>query len=201
MTGTATVGIPAAFREAMVADAEGRPVPRGELGELCVRGHGILLGYYKKTEATKNAFHPGGWFRTGDLARQDENGWFFYLGRMKDMVKRSGENVSATEVESVLRGVEGILEAAVLPVPDELRGEEVKAYLLLNEGLAAKDVPPERIYAHCEKNLAKFKIPRFLEYVTEFPRTPSLKIKKSSLIAAKGDLRAGSYDRDEKRWR
>jgi acyl-CoA synthetase (AMP-forming)/AMP-acid ligase II len=201
MTGTATVGIPAAFREAMVADAEGRPVPRGELGELCVRGHGILLGYYKKTEATKNAFHPGGWFRTGDLARQDENGWFFYLGRMKDMVKRSGENVSATEVESVLRGVEGILEAAVLPVPDELRGEEVKAYLLLNEGLAAKDVPPERIYAHCEKNLAKFKIPRFLEYVTEFPRTPSLKIKKSSLIAAKGDLRAGAYDRDEKRWR
>ena len=201
MTGTATVGIPAAFREAMVSDAEGRPVPRGELGELCVRGHGILIGYYNKPEASAKAFHPGGWFRTGDLARQDENGWFFYLGRMKDMVKRSGENISATEVEAVLRGVEGVIEAAVLPVPDELRGEEVKAYLMVGEGKGAKDVPPETIYAHCEKNLAKFKIPRYLEYVAEFPRTPSLKIKKSSLIAAKPDLRVGSYDRQEKIWR
>jgi len=201
MTGTGTVGIPCAFREAMVADSEGRPVKRGELGELCVRGHGILVGYYRKPEATAKAFFPGGWFRTGDLARQDENGWFFYLGRMKDMVKRSGENVSATEVEAVLRGVDGIMEAAVLPVPDDLRGEEVKAYLLLAEGRSAKDVPPEVVYAHCDKNLARFKIPRYLEYVTEFPRTPSLKIKKSSLIAAKPDLRGGSYDRDEKRWR
>ncbi|MFO0996829.1 MAG: class I adenylate-forming enzyme family protein [Alphaproteobacteria bacterium] len=201
MTGTGTVGTPVAFREAMVADPEGHEVKRGELGELCVRGHGILLGYYKKPEASAKAFHPGGWFRTGDLARHDPDGWFYYLGRMKDMVKRSGENVSATEVEGVLRGVEDVLEAAVLPVPDDLRGEEVKAYLLLSPDKTAKDVPPEVVIAHCEKNLARFKIPRYLEYVTEFPRTPSLKIKKSALIAAKLDLRVGSYDRVDKIWR
>ncbi len=116
---------------------------RGEVGELCIRGAGILQGYFNKPEANANAFHPGGWFRTGDTARHDPDGWFYYLGRIKDMVKRSGENVSAIEVEGVLRGVDGVMEAAVLPVPDELRGEEVKAYLLLAPGKTAKDVPPE----------------------------------------------------------
>jgi acyl-CoA synthetase (AMP-forming)/AMP-acid ligase II len=201
MTGSGTVGTPVAFREAMVADAEGNPVPRGEVGELCIRGAGILQGYFNKPEANAKSFHPGGWFRTGDTARHDPDGWFYYLGRIKDMVKRSGENVSAVEVEGVLRGVDGVMEAAVLPVLDELRGEEVKAYLLLAPGKTAKDVTPEQVVAHCEKNLAKFKIPRYLEYVTEFPRTPSLKIKKSALIAAKPDLRVGSYDRAEKTWR
>lgn len=201
MTGTGTVGLPAAFREAMVADSQGRPVPDGELGELCVRGIGMLQGYYKKPEATAAAFHEGQWFRTGDLGRRSPEGWFWYLGRMKDMVKRSGENVSATEVEAVLRGVDGLMEAAVLPVPDPLRGEEVKAYLLLAEGRTRDDVPPEAVLSHCAKNLAKFKIPRYLEYVSEFPRTPSLKIKKSALIAAKPDLTVGSYDAAEKIWR
>ena len=201
MTGTGTVGLPAAFREAMVADPQGRPVPDGELGELCVRGIGILQGYYNKPEATTSAFHEGGWFRTGDLGRRNAEGWFWYLGRMKDMVKRSGENVSATEVEAVLRGVDGVMEAAVLPVPDPLRGEEVKAYLLLADGRSNEDVTPESVVAHCAKNLARFKIPRYLEYVTEFPRTPSLKIKKSALIAAKSDLRIGSYDCTDKIWR
>lgn len=201
MTGTGTVGIPAAFRETMVADPQGKAVADGELGELCVRGIGMFQGYYNKAEATKSAFHADGWFRTGDLGRRSPEGWFWYLGRMKDMVKRSGENVSATEVEAVLRGVDGVLEAAVLPVPDTLRGEEVKAYLLLEEGRTKDDVSPASIGAHCAQNLAKFKIPRYLEYVTEFPRTPSLKIKKSALIAAKPDLRIGSYDCSEKVWR
>ncbi|MGE0096587.1 MAG: class I adenylate-forming enzyme family protein [Alphaproteobacteria bacterium] len=201
MTGKASVGIPAAFREVMVADENGKEVPPGQEGELCVRGPGILLGYYNKPEANAKAFHPGGWFRTGDAARKDEAGWFYYLGRRKDMVKRAGENISAVEVEGVLRGLPDVLEAAVLPVPDETRGEEVKAYLLLRPGKTQKDVPPEAVLAHCEKNLARFKIPRYLEYVTEFPRTPSLKIKKSSLIAAKPDLRVGAHDRVDGVWR
>ncbi|MBM3596922.1 MAG: ATP-dependent acyl-CoA ligase [Alphaproteobacteria bacterium] len=206
MTGSGTVGIPVAFREVKVLDAEGREVPRGEVGELCVRSKpgaptSILLGYYNKPEATASAFHDGGWFRTGDAARQDPSGWFFYLGRRKDLVRRNQENISAVEVESVLRGLPDIMEAAVLPVPDELRGEEVKAYLLLAEGRTRADCPPETVVAHCEKLLARFKIPRYIEYVTEFPRTPSLKIKKSALIAAKPDLRVGCYDRQEQRWR
>ncbi|MBM3571482.1 MAG: AMP-binding protein, partial [Alphaproteobacteria bacterium] len=206
MTGSGTVGVPVAFRDVKVMDPEGREVPRGTVGELCVRTKSgmptsILLGYYNKPEATKSAFHEGGWFRTGDAARQDEAGWFYYLGRRKDMVRRNSENISAVEVEGVLRGMAEIMEAAVLPVPDELRGEEVKAYLLLAEGKCQGDCPPEAVFAHCEKLLARFKIPRYLEYVAEFPRTPSLKIKKSALLAAKPDLRMGCYDRQERRWR
>ena len=204
MTGTGTVGVPAAFREAKVCDPEGREVARGALGEICVRcknGNSILRGYYKKDEAIARAFHPDGWFRTGDVGLRDAAGWFHYLGRMKDMVRRSGENVSAVEVEGVLRAVPGVLEAAVVPVPDELRGEEVKAYLLLDPEKTHAEVPPEAVLTHCERNLARFKIPRYLEYCGEFPRTPSLKIKKSALLAARADLREGSYDRVDGVWR
>jgi acyl-CoA synthetase (AMP-forming)/AMP-acid ligase II len=201
MTGSGTVGVPVAFREAMVADAGGRPVPHGREGELCIRGAGILQAYYNKPEATTAAFHEGGWFRTGDLARRDEEGWYWYLGRMKDMVRRSGENISAIEVEQVLRGVAGVLEAAVLPVPDDYRGEEVKAYLRLEPGETAGDTLVERVFEHCRGNLAPFKIPRYIALVEDFPRTPSLKVKKSALVAAAADLRAGSFDRVEGRWR
>ena len=201
MTGSGSVGIPCAFREAMVADADGRPVADGVEGELCVRGAGILEGYWNKPEATAAAFFPGGWFRTGDVGRRDADGWFWYLGRAKDMVRRSGESVSAVEVEMVLRAVPGVLEAAVLPVPDELRGEEVKAYLRPEPGATADDDLLARALAHCRDNLAPFKVPRYLEFVDDFPRTPSLKIKKSALIAAKADLRAGAFDRVEQRWR
>jgi len=206
MTGTATVGVPTAFREAAIMSPEGKEVPRGEIGEICIRTkagfpRSHLLGYYNKPEATEAAFFEGDWFRTGDAGRQTQEGWFFYLGRRKDMVKRSGENVSAVEVEGVLRGLDEILEAAVVPVPDDYRGEEVKAYLLLAEGKTKDDCPPGAVIAHCEKNLARFKIPRYLEYIAEFPRTPSLKIKKSGLLAAKADLREGCYDCQEERWR
>ena len=200
MTGTGTVGVPVAFREAMVADAGGARVKPGEYGELCVRGAGIFTGYWRRPEATAAAFR-GDWFRTGDVACEDATGWFFYLGRMKDMVRRSSENVSAVEVEGILRGVDSVLEAAVVPVPDELRGEEVKAYLKLDSGTAPDDALLSRVFEHCAKNLARFKIPRYVEFVEEFPRTPSLKIRKSELLSVKEDLRAGSFDREEGRWR
>jgi len=198
--------VPTAFREAAIMSPEGKEMPRGEIGEICIRTkagfpRSHLLGYYNKPEATEAAFFEGDWFRTGDAGRQTQEGWFFYLGRRKDMVKRSGENVSAVEVEGVLRGLDEILEAAVVPVPDDYRGEEVKAYLLLAEGKTKDDCPPGAVIAHCEKNLARFKIPRYLEYIAEFPRTPSLKIKKSGLLAAKADLREGCYDCQEERWR
>ena len=117
------------------------------------------------------------------------------------MVRRSGENISAIEVELVLRAVPEVLESAVLPVPDELRGEEVKAYLRLEPGTVADAALFERVLAHCRANLAPFKIPRYLAVVEEFPRTPSLKIKKSALIAERTDLREGAYDRVDGVWR
>ena len=201
MTGTRTVGIPAAFRKVMIADESGQEVASGAVGEICVRGPAMLMGYYGMPEATKQAFWPGGWFKTGDFGKRSEDGWFYYLGRKKDMVKRSGESISAMEVESVLRGIPEILEAAVIPVPDELRGEEVKAYILPRPGITARELPPETILAYCARNLARFKIPRYIEYVSEFPRTPSRKIRKAELVAGKTDHRIGAFDAVDGTWR
>jgi len=201
MTGSGTVGVPVALREAMVAGSDGQPVPHGDTGELCVRGPGIFEGYFRRELATRDAFHAGGWFRTGDLARRDEVGWYWYLGRSKDMVRRSSENISAIEVEQVLRAVPQVLEAAVVAVPDELRGEEVKAYLRVAPEAAADATLLEAVLAHCRANLAPFKVPRYLALVEEFPRTPSNKIRKAELLAANTDLRAGAYDAIDRRWR
>ena len=201
MTGSGSVGIPVAFREVEIRDEEGKCVPDDLEGEICVRGDGMFIGYYNKPEATRDAFHPGGWFRTGDLGRRNASGWFWYLGRQKDMVRRSGENISAVEVEQVLRGVEEVLEAAVIPVPGDFRGEEVKAYLKLRPGATVDDALIKRIYMFSETNLASFKIPRYLEFIDEFPRTPSLKVKKSGLWQGKEDLTLNSWDQEDKCWK
>jgi crotonobetaine/carnitine-CoA ligase len=200
MVGSGSCGVPSPFREARVADPEGKSVPPGEIGELLVRGPGLLQGYYNKPEATAAAFH-GEWFRTGDLFRQDERGYLYIVGRIKDMIRRAGENISAREVEAVLRGMSEIVEAAAVPVPDATRGEEVKACIVLQPGLTSKTVPPSQIIAHCEANLARFKIPRYIEYRDNLPKTASEKIAKQLLSEGGVDPRTNSYDRVEDSWR
>ena len=130
MIGSGSCGIPAPFRQCRVVDEDGQDVPAGRTGELVVRGPGIMLGYYRKPDANREAFFND-WFRTGDLFTRDERGYHFIVGRLKDMVRRSSENIAAREVEAVLRGLPEILEAAVVAVPDAFRGEEVKAYFVL----------------------------------------------------------------------
>lgn len=194
-------GLPAAFREFRIVNPEGCDVPEGEVGELWVAGRAILWGYYKRPDANSESFR-GRWFRTGDLFRRDANGYCFIVGRIKDMIKRSGENIAAIEVEAALRSMPEIDEAAVVAVPDPLRREEVKAYLKLREGLSRDDVPPEKVIAHCEACLAAFKVPRYLAYmVTDFPRTPTRKIVKRSLVEGVSDLRVGAFDRVDEVWR
>ena len=201
MVGSGSMGIPTAFRQCRIADEHGRTLSPGEIGELLVRGPGMFDGYYRKPEATAAAFH-GDWFRTGDLARQDERGYFYFIGRMKDMIRRSGENIAAREVEQVLDGIPGVAESAAVPVADRERGEEVKAYIVLKKGVTQDDLPPERIIEHCAKDLAAFKVPRFLEYrKIPLPRNPAgTKILKPELLKEKPDLRAGSWDRLKGRW-
>lgn len=199
MVGSGSCGIPAPFRECRIADMDGNTLPQGEVGELLVRGPGILLGYYRKPEATAAAFH-GDWFRTGDLFRQDERGYYYIVGRVKDMIRRAGENIAAREVEAVLCQLPEIAEAAAVPVPDDTRGEEVKAYIVLRPGLTPRDVPPERVIEHCSAGLASFKVPRYLEYRASLPKTPSEKIAKHVLKSESPDLRRGSWDRLESRW-
>lgn len=196
-----TCGLPAAFRELEVRRDDGTPAPDGEVGELWVRGRGLFWGYYKRPEANAESF-AGDWFRTGDLFRREPDGYFFLVGRIKEMIKRAGENVAANEVEAVLRGMDEIEEAAVVAVPDPLRREEVKAYLLLRAGLTVNDLSPQAVFEHCARHLAAFKVPRYLQYMQEdFPRTPSRKIAKKRLISETADPFASTYDRQEARWR
>ncbi|MCC7273405.1 MAG: AMP-binding protein [Alphaproteobacteria bacterium] len=200
MVGSGSCGLPSPYREAKICDEQGDEVPVGEIGELCIRGPGILKGYYRKPEANAAAFRDG-WFRTGDLFRKDAQGFHYIVGRVKDMIRRSGENIAAREVEAVLKEIPEVADAAAVGVRDERRGQEVKAYVVLKPGFDRDAVPPERIFAHCATGLAKFKVPRYLEYRETLPRTPSEKIAKQRLVDEKPDLRADSYDRVDGVWR
>jgi len=191
--GAGTVGLAAPYREIMIADEQGNEMPRGEAGELCIAGDGLFWGYYKKPEANRESFR-GKWFRTGDVATMDAEGYVSIVGRLKEMIKRSGENIAAIEVQEVLAEHEAIVEAAVIGVPDPMRNEEVKAYILLAEGQTPETVPPQAIQAHCLERLSKFKVPRYITYVDDFPRTPSNKIAKSKLTAGVDDLKKGAFD-------
>lgn len=199
MVGSGSCGVPCPFRECKIVDDEGKTLPPGEIGELLIRGPGIMLGYYNNPEATKAAFSDG-WFRTGDLFRVDENGFHTIVGRKKDMIRRSAENIAAREVESVLNAVPVVAEAAVIGVPDALRGEEVKAYIKLKDETVWSDETLATIIEAAKRQLAPFKVPRFYVFRDEFPRTVSLKIAKQLLVKETDDLRAGSFDRVENRW-
>ena len=200
MTGSGSVGKPIRYREVHIVDGEGKGVPQGEIGELIVKGPGIFQGYYKKPKETAESF-TGDWFHTGDLFRQDENGYYYIVGRKKDMIRRHGENISAVEVEEVIRTHPKILDAAVVPVPDEVSGEEVKAYVIPIPGESSQSIAPQELGDFCLKRLAKFKVPRFVEYRENFPRSASQKIEKHKLVADKTNLLSGCYDIKEKRWR
>ena len=153
------------------------------------------------TAAASTVYFVGDWFRSGDLARQDERGYVWIIGRLKEMIKRSGENIASIEVESTLRLHPDVVEAGVLGVPDPKRKEEVKAYIVLAPGKTQDDVTPEILTAHCRELLADFKVPRYWAYVSDFPRTATNKVAKQRMIDATEDLRTDAYDCVEGIWR
>jgi acyl-CoA synthetase (AMP-forming)/AMP-acid ligase II len=132
---------------------------------------------------------------TGDLAWRDTHGYYHLVGRLKDMIRRGGENISAAEVEGVLAEHPAVRAAAVMSVPDELRGEEVKAFVQRQEGAA---VEPSELVAFVRERLAAFKAPRFIEFVDDFPRTPSERVAKHQLV--RDDPRRGSWDATINAW-
>jgi crotonobetaine/carnitine-CoA ligase len=154
--------------------------PPGQLGEIVKQSPTVMKGYYKNPEATAEAL-KGGWLHTGDLGYLDEDGFLYFVDRKKDMVKRGDENISSEEVEQVLNSHPLIAESAVIGVPDPIRQEEVKACIVLKPPATFESLSPEEIWAFCKKHLAPFKIPRYLEYRVELPKTPSSKIQKSIL--------------------
>jgi crotonobetaine/carnitine-CoA ligase len=194
LVGTGCLGRPSRDREVMIADSEGKILPRGETGELLIRGIGLMHGYHNDPDATAKAF-TGGWFHTGDLASMDTEGRVYYVGRTKDMIRRSGENVSADEVERALMLHPDIRLAAVIAVPDDLRGEEIKAYVVLG----GENSSPGELAEFCARKLAYFKVPRYWAVVDSLPMTPSERVAKGELRKA-ADLVSGSYDRTVSAW-
>ncbi len=192
--GTGCIGRPGRDREVLIAGDDGKPVPRGETGQLLIRGIGLMHGYHDDPDATAKAFENG-WFHTGDLARMDAAGRVYYVGRTKDMIRRSGENVSADEVERALLLHPTVRLAAVVAVPDELRGEEIKAYVVCDG-----DRPdPAELAAFCAGKLAYFKVPRFWAFADALPMTPSERVAKGELRKV-ADPRAGSWDAKAEAW-
>jgi len=190
--GTACIGRPVYYREAKIVDENDVELPQGEVGEIVLkRGRGMMKEYYKDPEATDRAF-GGGWFHSGDLGYVDEDGDFHFVGRKKDIIRRGGENISAASIEHVLMTHPKILDAAAIPVADKIRGEEVKVYVVPNPG---EEPSYEEIVHFCEKNMAVFKVPRYMELRDSLPKTPSERVQKQKLIEEKEDLTEGCYDR------
>jgi len=193
LVGTGTMGVEPPGVTIRLVDDEDKDVPLGQAGEALIGGPELYVGYLNRPEVTSEA-NRGGWYHSGDVARRDGRGLLYFVGRKKEIIRRMGENISAAEVEGVLRSHPKVVEAAVVPVPDTLRGEEVKAYLQLRPG---DSFAPEEVIAFCRQNLAAFKIPRFIEYRdSDFERTPSMRVQKQSLIKEKSDLRQGAWDRE-----
>jgi crotonobetaine/carnitine-CoA ligase len=191
LVGSGCAGGATRAREARIVDALDLPVPRGEVGELVLRGAGLMDRYEGDPEATAAAFR-GGWFHTGDLARMDDAGRVYLVGRLKDMIRRAGENVSAREVEDVLLSHAAVRLAAVVAVPDDVRGEEVKAFVS-----ADGEVVVAELAEFCEQRLARFKVPRYWEVCDDLPVTDSHRVAKARLVAAPGR----TWDRVDGTWR
>jgi fatty-acyl-CoA synthase len=175
-------GLPLMHVEARIADAEGRDVPRGETGELLVRGPSIAHGYWNRPEATEEVWR-GGWFHTGDAARQDSAGYFYIVDRWKDMYISGGENVYPAEVENVIYGLDAVAEAAVIGVPDERWGEVGRAIVVLKAG---RSLTEAEVIEHCASRLAKFKVPRSVVFADVLPRNAAGKVLKRELAVSHG---------------
>ena len=197
--GTGCIGTPMPGREVRVVDAQDRAVPTGTPGELVLRGVGLMDGYYRNPRATAEAFRNG-WLHTGDIVRRDGQGRLYYLSRMKDMIRRSGENIAAAEVEDVIMRHPGVRLATVIAVADDLRGEEVLAYVVPGECVSQDEVDPATLSAFCAERLARFKVPRYWKYRDDLPRTPSERVRKDTLREEHDDPRTGAWDRVEKHW-
>jgi long-chain acyl-CoA synthetase len=172
-----SIGTPIWGVEMRCVDSDGRQVPAGELGEIVIRGHNVMKGYYKRPDANAESIR-GGWFYTGDVAYQDADGYFFIKDRVKDMIIRGGFNVYPREIEEVLYGHPAIAEAAVIGIHDTALGEEIKAVVALKPGQSAVE---QQIIDYCKERLAAYKYPRSVEIRDTLPKTATGKILKREL--------------------
>ena len=175
-----SMGCPVLGYEVKVVDDRGDDLRPGEVGQIVVRaqpGHTVMKGYFKDPRATEETIHDG-WLFTGDNAYCDEDGFFYFVDRSKDLIKRGGENIAPSEIEGVIKQMAGIRDVAVVAAPDETYDEVPHAYVVLKDDV---DVTPEMIRRHCQTKLAKYKVPAAIQFRDEFPRTSVGKIQKHLL--------------------
>ncbi|MGH7391032.1 MAG: AMP-binding protein [Candidatus Rokuibacteriota bacterium] len=206
---TRAFGRPFGGLEAKVADDKDQELPRGAEGELLVRWggpegprHGFFAGYLKSAEATAEAWR-GGWFHTGDVVRQAPDGMLYFVDRKKNIIRRSGENIAAAEVEACLQAHEAVAQVAVLAVPDEVREEEVMACVVAMAGAPADHALAQRLQAWCLARLAYFKAPGWVLFVDRLPTTGTQKVQKAQIFPRGEDprRRPGAIDLRESKKR
>jgi long-chain acyl-CoA synthetase len=178
-----SVGIPIPNEEVFVVDENGREVAPEQVGELVIRGSNVMQGYWNAPEETAKRFRPGRYraealLYSGDLFRRDKEGFLYFVARKDDMIKTKGERVSPKEIENALCEMDGVAEAAVIGVPDDIFGQAIKAFVVMKRG---STVTEQDVIKHCSKNLEPFMIPRFVTFVDAFPKSPSGKIDKKEL--------------------
>jgi long-chain acyl-CoA synthetase len=172
-----SIGTPLQEVEMKIVDEDDNDVPQGEVGEIVIRGHNVMKGYWQRPDATEEAMR-GGWFHSGDMARVDEDGYYFIVDRKKDLIIRGGYNVYPREVEEVLYEHPKIREAAVLGVPHDEWGEEIGAAVVLHDG---EELPPEEVSEYVKERIAAYKYPRVVWFLDELPKGPTGKILKREI--------------------
>jgi len=183
---TETVGRPMPEIEVQVVDPEtNRTLGPGEQGEVCCRGYNVMRGYYNMPEETSRTIDADGWLHSGDLGVMDEDGYLSITGRLKDMIIRGGENVYPREIEEFLYTMEGVRDVQVVGVPSNRYGEEVGAFIILKEGY---DYAPEDIRDFCRGRIARYKTPKYVAFVDEYPMTASGKVQKYKLREMAAEL-------------
>ncbi len=179
-----SMGKPSPLYQVEVVDSEGVPVSTGEVGEIVIRADGptpgLLMEYYQDPERTKEAWHDG-WYHTGDTVWQDEDGYFWYVGRIDDVIKASGYRIGPFEIESVLMEHPAVLECAVTGAPDPIRGTVVKATIVLMKGYQPTPELTKELQDYVKHQTAPYKYPRIVEYVEELPKTISGKIRRVAI--------------------
>jgi long-chain acyl-CoA synthetase len=172
-----SIGLPLPYVECKIIDENDRELPVGEVGELAARGENVMLGYFKQEEETKKTLQNG-WLHTGDLAKKDEDGYIFVVDRKKDMVIVGGLNVYPREVEEVIYQHSKVKEAAVIGLVEKLRGEYVKAFVVLKDG---EECTSKELLRYMKLRLASYKIPREIDFVPDLPKNSTGKILKRIL--------------------
>jgi fatty-acyl-CoA synthase len=181
-----TVGGALPHLEIKVIDIDtGAELPPGKQGEVCCRGYNVMKGYYNNPEATAEAIDTDGWLHSGDLGVMDEAGNLSITGRHKDMIIRGGENIYPREIEEFLYRMDEIRDVQVAAVPSEKYGEEVGAFVILKEGA---DIEPNDIQDFCRGKISRYKIPRYIHFIDNYPMTASGKIQKYKLTEMSEDI-------------